>query len=145
MNIARKLWQWTLLSLSLNAAASAQSVLTDDSFISSATTKVNYGSSIALVVTSGSNSYLKFSLANLPPGTAGSNIAGASAVLFVDAVLKSGTMDVYALNSPWSENSLTYNTAPNADGSRAHRHVEYVYRRSDRQRQADRVRRCAIC
>jgi ethanolamine utilization microcompartment shell protein EutL len=100
---------------------------------------------IALVVTSGSNSYLKFSLANLPPGTAGSNIAGASAVLFVDAVLKSGTMDVYALNSPWSENSLTYNTAPNADGSRAHRHVEYVYRRSDRQRQANRVRRCAIC
>jgi hypothetical protein len=42
----------------------------------------------------------------------GCNIAGASAVLYVDAILKSGTVDVYALNSPWSENSLTYNTAP---------------------------------
>ncbi len=27
-------------------------------------------------------------------------------------MFKSGTMDVYALNGPWSENSLTYNTTP---------------------------------
>jgi N-acetylneuraminic acid mutarotase len=112
MNFAGKLSQWILLTFSLSVAASAQTVLTDDSFVSSVTPKLNYGSSISLVVTSGSNTYPKFSLANLPPGTAASNISGANAVLFVDAVLKSGIMDVYALNGPWSENSLTYITTP---------------------------------
>ncbi len=69
MNFTGKLAQWMLLSLSLSVAASAQTVLTDDSFTSSATPKVNYGNSISLVVTSGANSYLKFSFANLPPGS----------------------------------------------------------------------------
>ena len=96
----------------LSALAGAQVVLTDDAFTWSQTPKTNYGNQIALVVCSGSNSYLKFSFASLPSGLNGTNISGASVVLYADAVLNSGTMDVYAINSSWSEGSITYNNAP---------------------------------
>jgi hypothetical protein len=95
-----------------SAVAGAQVVLTDDSFTSSLTPKANYGTSIALVVSSGANTYLKFSFASLPSSLNGSNISGANVVLYVDALLASGTMDVYEVNAPWSQNSITYNNAP---------------------------------
>jgi N-acetylneuraminic acid mutarotase len=101
-----------LLLVVVSALAQAQVVVTDDANTSSFSPKTNYGSSIALIVCSGSNTYIKFSLANLPAGINGSNISGANAVLYVDAVLTSGTMDVYAVNGSWSEGTITYNSAP---------------------------------
>jgi len=47
-----------------NILAFGQATLTDDSFTNSASPQTNYGSSIADIVSKGSNSYLKFSLAN---------------------------------------------------------------------------------
>ncbi len=32
--------------------------------------------------------------------------------LFVDAVSQGGSFDVYEIDQPWTENSLTFNTAP---------------------------------
>jgi hypothetical protein len=101
-----------LLVSVLSALAGAQVVLTDDAFTWSQTPKNNYGSQIALVVSCGTNSYFKFSFANLPAGVDGTNIAGASVTIYVDAVLTSGTMDVYAVNGSWSEGAITYNNAP---------------------------------
>jgi hypothetical protein len=92
--------------------AGAQVVLTDDAYTWSLTPKTNFGSSIALVVCEGTNTYLKFTLANLGAGINGSNISTATVVLYVDAVLSSGTMDVYQVDGPWSEGSITYNNAP---------------------------------
>lgn len=112
MRSTRRFFTMTLLISVFCIVSSAQIVLTDDSYTWSLTPKTNYGSAIALVVGSGINSYVKFSFANLPPGIGGSNISGANVVLYVDAVLVPGTMDVYAVNGSWSESSITYNTAP---------------------------------
>jgi hypothetical protein len=103
---------WMLLFAVFSALSRAQVVVTDDANTSSFTPKTNYGSSIALIVCSGSNTYIKFSFANLPSGINGTSISGANAVLYVDAVLASGTMDVYAVNGSWSEGTITYNSAP---------------------------------
>jgi hypothetical protein len=109
---ARTVVSLMLLVTALSALAGAQVVLTDDAFTWSQTPKANYGNQIALVVCSGTNTYLKFSFASLPSGLNGTNISGASVVLYADAVLTSGTMDVYAVSGSWSEGSITYNNAP---------------------------------
>jgi hypothetical protein len=112
MRFTRSLSMWMLFCGLINTLALGQAVLTDDSFTSSATPKVNYGTSIVEVIGAGSNTYLKFSFVGLPSGLNGSNIASANVVLYADAVAAAGTMDVYAVNGAWSEGTITYNSAP---------------------------------
>jgi Bacterial Ig-like domain (group 2)/Collagen triple helix repeat (20 copies) len=100
------------LAMLIGTLAHGQAIISGNSFTSSVTPKTNYSNSIALVVGSGANSYLQFSFANLPAGLSGSNISGANVVVYVDAVLASGTMDVYAISGSWSANTITYNNAP---------------------------------
>lgn len=111
-----KVWRACVLMMLLSPVASTygygQAVLTDDSYTWSLTGKSNYGGSIALVVCSGSNSYLKFSFASLPAGITGNNISGATLVLYTDTVLSAGTVDLYQVSSTWSEGAITWNTAP---------------------------------
>ncbi len=109
---ARIVIRFILLVAVFSALAGAQGVLTDDAFTWSQTPKATYGNQMALVVCSGANTYLKFGFGNLPSGINGTNISGANVVLYVDAVLNSGTMDVYAVNGSWSEGSITYNNSP---------------------------------
>ena len=80
-----------------------------DTFVSSNSPKTNYGNSAILVVQPGATSYVRFNLATLPPGVA---VSKATLRLYVDAVVKGGTFDVFQINSSWSENALTYNTPP---------------------------------
>jgi Collagen triple helix repeat (20 copies) len=87
-----------------------------DTFVSSLTPRANYGPSIILVVQQGANSYLQFNLSALPVGA---HVSKATLRLFVDGVLRSGSFDVYQLNAPWNENTLTYNTPPPALGTSA--------------------------
>jgi hypothetical protein len=87
-----------------------------DTFVSSLTPRANYGPSIILVVQQGANSYLQFNLSALPVGA---HVSKATLRLFVDGVLRPGSFDVYQLNSPWNENTLTYNTPPPALGTSA--------------------------
>jgi hypothetical protein len=101
-----------LLAAVFSTFARAQVVVTDDANTSSFFAKTNFGSSIALIVCSGSNTYVKFSLANLGSGITSSNVSRATLILYVDYVLTSGTMDVYQVNGSWSEGSITYNTVP---------------------------------
>lgn len=112
MTLERAVWKLTLLLSLVTAVVHAQVVLTGNSFTSSATPKINYSSSIALVVGPGSNTYLQFSFAGLPVSMNGSNVSAANVVVYVDAVLTSGTMDVYAINAPWSATTINYNNAP---------------------------------
>jgi hypothetical protein len=101
---------WCLLLVTLVVQPLlAQAPPSADTFVSSSTPKTNYGSTIALVVGSGTTSYVRFDLAGIP---AGSSISKATLRLYVDAVAKNGTFDVYQLNSSWAENTLTYNTPP---------------------------------
>jgi hypothetical protein len=95
-----------------SAIAGAQVVVTDDANTSSIFPTTNFGGSIALIVGSGSNTYIKFSLADLGSGVTGSNVSKGTLILYVDAVLASGSMDVYQVNGSWSEGKITYNSAP---------------------------------
>jgi len=94
----------------------AQAPPAADTFVSSATPRVNYGSSISIVVGPGTTSYVRFNLSGIP---AGSSIGKASLRLYVDAVAKSGSFDVYQINSSWSENALKYNSPPPVLGASA--------------------------
>ena len=76
-----------LLSLPLLAQAPPSA----DTFVSSSTPKINYGPAIALVVGSGTTSYVQFNLAGIP---AGASISKATLRLYVDAVAKAGKLDV---------------------------------------------------
>jgi hypothetical protein len=108
----KAVWKLTLWLSLVTAISHGQVVLTGNSFTSSATPRINYSASIALVVGPGSNTYLQFGFPGLPSALNGSNISAANAVVYVDALLCSGTMDVYVVNGAWSANTITYNNAP---------------------------------
>jgi hypothetical protein len=101
-----------LLFAVLSALARAQGVVTDDANTSSFFPTTNFGTSIALIVCSGSNTYIKFNVGNLGTGVTGANVSKATLILYTDFVLTSGTMDVYQVNGSWSESKITYNNAP---------------------------------
>ena len=100
------------LAMLISTLAQGQAVLNGNSFTSSATPKINYSASIALVVGSGTNTYLQFSFAGLPSSLNGSNVSAANLVVYVDAVATAGTMDVYAVSGSWSASTITYTNAP---------------------------------
>jgi hypothetical protein len=104
-----------LLSVSMFAQQAPPSA---DTFVSSATPNINYGSGIVDVVGSGTTTYLKFNLSGIP---AGPSVSKATLRLYVDAVISGGQFDVYNLPSTptWSESTLKYNTPPPAFGTSA--------------------------
>jgi hypothetical protein len=85
----------------------AQAPPSADTFVSSATPKINYGPSIALAVGPGTTSFVQFNLAGFP---ANATIGKATLRLYVNAVGKDGSFDVYEVNNAWTESKLTYNT-----------------------------------
>jgi len=94
--------------VTLSALSSvAQAPPSADTFVSSTTPKVNYGPSITLIVGPGTTSYIQFNLSSIPSNA---TVGKATLRLYVDAVAKAGSFDVYELNSSWNENGLTYNT-----------------------------------
>ena len=97
-----------LLVVFLAMPSAAQAPPSADTFVSSATPKVNYGPSITLVVGPSTISYIRFNMSGFP---AHATISKATLRLYVDAVGKAGSFDVYELNSSWTEGGLTYNTA----------------------------------
>jgi hypothetical protein len=90
-------------------AASAQAPPSADTFVSSSAPAKNFGSQPLLAVQSGTSSYIRFNLSGLP---AGATVTTATVRLFVDTVSQAGSFDVYEIDQPWSENSLSFNTAP---------------------------------
>jgi hypothetical protein len=87
----------------------AQAPPSADTFVSNTTPTLNYGSSITLIVGSGTTSYMQFNLSGIPIGA---SVNKAMLRLYVDGVSKNGSFDVYQLNGSWSEGKLTYNSAP---------------------------------
>ncbi len=102
---------WTLC---LPVCLRAQAPPSADSFVSSATPKINYGSSISLVVGPRTNAFMQFNLSGIPTG---STISKATLRLYVDAVVNSGSFDVYQINNAWNERTLTYDNAPSPGAS----------------------------
>jgi hypothetical protein len=109
---ARLIAKLLLLLTVVSVVAQAQIVLTDDAYTSSQNANKNFGSTNTLTVSSLSNTYVNFSTANLGSSITGSNVSSAILILYADAVVASGTMDVYQVSAPWSEGTITFNTAP---------------------------------
>ena len=80
-----------------------------DTFSSSFYPTAPHGSNPALVVGPGATTYVQFNLSTLP---AGASVSKATLRLYLDAVYKPGSFDVYELDTAWNENTLTYSTAP---------------------------------
>jgi hypothetical protein len=91
------------------SAASAQAPPRADTFVSNEAPSRSFGSEPLLAVQSGTTSYIQFNLAGLP---AGATVSKATLRLYVDAASQAGSFDVYEIDSPWSESSMTFNNAP---------------------------------
>ena len=117
--VVRRAMLALVLATLFAVGAAAQIPATDDSFVTSSSPKSNYGTLPNLVVIGpGVNSYIRFDLTTLPEGLTSYNISKATVRLYIDGVTISGTFDVYLVTSPWSEGSLTYNTAPSLSGTK---------------------------
>ena len=90
-------------------AANAQVSPSADTFASTGTPILNYGSAPLLIVTAGTNTYIRFDLTSIP---ANSTVNKATLVLFVDAVTGNGAMNVYKLTNSWAESTLNELNAP---------------------------------
>lgn len=96
--------------------ARAQLPVTDDSYTQQNSPNANFGNAGTLAIlaspTASRNVYIRVSLSPLPAGLTGSNISIATLMLFTNTVSGAGTFDIYLVTSPWTENSITFNTAP---------------------------------
>jgi hypothetical protein len=102
-----------LLGIVLSLPLFGQAPPSGDTFVSSVTPKLNYGSGISLLVGPGTTSYLQFNLSGIP---AGATLSKVSLRLYVDAVIGSGSIDIYQVNKSWNESTLTFNTPAPALG-----------------------------
>ena len=116
--VGRRSFSVLLWCLLLALRLLAQSPPSGDTYVSSNFAKTKFGSGITLIVGPGTTTYVQFNLSGIPSS---STISKASLRLYVDAVVKNGSFDVYQLNSSWNENTLTYNTPPPVLGASATR------------------------
>ncbi len=88
----------------------AQAPPVADTFSFSTMPTKNYGQWPMLMVQSGATSYLQFDLSALPSGA---TVSKATVRLYVDAVTGTGgAFDVFEVDRPWSEQTLTAGNAP---------------------------------
>jgi hypothetical protein len=108
----RRVWP-AVLTLGLLVIVSvhslAQAPPSADAYILSARPTVNFGDSPLLPVQPGAVSYLRMNLGAFPAGGA---VAKATLRLYVNAVLAPGAFDVYSIDAPWTESTLTFRNAP---------------------------------
>jgi hypothetical protein len=93
----------------LKPLLAAQLAPSADTFVSASNPKLNFGTSPVLVVQPGSVVYMKFDLSSLP-GSA--NVQRATLRIYVNALVKPGSFDVFPVLGEWSEGTLTYSSNP---------------------------------
>jgi hypothetical protein len=101
-----------VITLSFISSVYADGVLKDDTYTQTGTPNQNFGTNANLRVASGVNSYLKFDLSNLPPGTSANDVAKVTLRLWVNTVTTPGSFDIRRITGVWNESTLTSNTAP---------------------------------
>jgi hypothetical protein len=101
----------------LASEARAQLPVTDDSLTPRFYPDKNYGAGPNLVVKGApsqfaAHTYIRFSLSPLPTGLTSSNISSATLILFANNVTTAGDFDVYLVSGAWTEDTITWATAP---------------------------------
>jgi hypothetical protein len=106
-------WPLFLFIIFLAAgSAAAQAALTDDAEVV-LSSNTNRGGNPVLNISGTSNSYIKFRLTPvLPPNTPGSQVSKSTVKLYVGKVRAAGKVDVFVVNGPWDESSISANNAP---------------------------------
>src|SRR5579872_1350579 len=87
-------------------------VVSADATVKSTAPAEKYGGEPQLTVDPTSTSYLQFDLGSLPAGTTASMVANASLVLYVDKVVRVGTVAFNPACVPWQESTITASRAP---------------------------------
>jgi hypothetical protein len=103
------------LDIVLNGAAPLVTATVGDAMVNGASPSSNYGSTVSLNVngTLSQSSFVAFDLSGLPAGTLASEVNQATLFLWENKVGNVvGTFDVSQVTSPWSETTVTFNTAP---------------------------------
>src|SRR5436190_4631710 len=114
--IFRGMWTRLIFVFALAATALAQSPVSDDTFVTSASPSSTNGSSPSLVVQAPAGwTFIKLDLSRIPAGTQASAVSKATLKLYVTAATAQGAFDVFRVDSTWKEANLTYSnsTAPN--------------------------------
>ena len=112
----RGMWARLIFVFTIAATALAQSPVTDDTFVSSASPSSTNGSSPSLVVQAPAGwTFIKVDLSRIPAGTQASAVSKATLKLYVTAATPQGAFDVFRVDTTWKEANLTYSnsTAPN--------------------------------
>src|SRR5947209_862288 len=112
----RLLWVCLIILFAFTGIALAQSPVSDDTFVTSASPSSTNGTSPSLVVQAPAGwTFIKLDLSRVPAGTQSSAISKATLKLYVTAATAQGAFDVYRVDSTWKEASLTYSnsTTPN--------------------------------
>lgn len=97
--------------LTINSSAQTGPIK-GDAYTQSSTPNQNFDPNANLRVASGINTYLKFDLSTLPPGTSGNDVAKVTLRLWVNTVTTAGSLDVRRVTSAWDESTVTANSAP---------------------------------
>jgi hypothetical protein len=112
----RGMWTRLIFVFALAATALAQSPVSDDTFVTSASPSSTNGSSPSLVVQAPAGwTFIKLDLSRIPAGTQASAVSKATLKLYVTAATAQGAFDVFRVDSTWKEANLTYSnsTLPN--------------------------------
>jgi hypothetical protein len=97
---------------SLRTGIAAEGIVAADTYVNNSNNPAqNFGTAVNLNVGNGSYALIQFSISTIPPATPVSSIS-AALTFFVNKVTFSGGVDIYAVNSPWTEYGVTFNTAP---------------------------------
>lgn len=83
-----------------------------DAHVNSASPNAKYGGANNLLVKSTMLALIRFDLGTLPQGTVGLDVERATVLLWVNNVATAGSVELYALTSPWSESTVTYAARP---------------------------------
>src|SRR5262245_49351505 len=94
-------------------ASAQQMPVSQDAFVNSAKPAMNTGTNAGIQVQGGSaTGFVQFNLSAVPVGVLPSQLNKATLRLFVTATSAVGALDVFMVNTAWSEGTLTFATAP---------------------------------
>lgn len=97
------------VALSCQLVAGADGVLVADTFVIDNGSQLDFGGDKDIRVDANRRGLLRFSLPQLPPGTA---LAQARLILFANTVSRGGLVKVHAARSAWAEDSVSWRTFP---------------------------------
>ena len=87
-------------------------ILVQDTYDAAVRPRDNHGRKVSCKVAPRNRGYMQFDLATLPTGTLPDRITKATLILWASRVSRAGSLEVFSVNEPWDEKTLTFTNAP---------------------------------